>query len=286
MAFLGGLFGSSPPDPGTVANQQALYNQMAATGQQKTNMIGQSGPLGSFNYVADPSSPSGYRLVQTLSTPEQNILGLQQQGQIGAGTAAGDIGSQLAGLYGTPAALDPTAMTNQMMDWQTKSIQPYWDIQKSNLESQLANQGLNPNDPAWQNAMMAFTKGIGQAQNQFFAQAEPLAFQQAIARRELPMTEFQSLLGMTTPQFPTMQQTPTAQIQPANYTDAAYRSWADQQQRNQAAWSDIAKLAGAVGGSIFSGGMPGGAGGGQFAGGWGGGNPLNTPLTNSNMVWF
>lgn len=268
MAFLGGLFGSSPPDPNQVAANQALYNQAAAVQQQKTNMIGQQTPYGNLTYVADPSAPGGYRAVQTLSAPEQNILGLQQQGQIGAGTAAGDIGSQLAGLYGTPAALDPTAMTNQMMDWQTKSIQPYWDIQKSNLESQLANQGLNPNDPAWQNSMMAFTKGIGQAQNQFFAQAEPMAFQQAIARRELPMTEFQSLLGMTTPQMPNLINTPTAQVQPPNYAGAAYQSWADQQARNQAAMSDIAKLAGV---------------GGTFAGGWGG--LFNTPLTNPNMTW-
>lgn len=268
MAFLGGLFGASPPDPMQVAGQQQNMNINAAAAQQKGNMIGQTGPLGSFNYVADPSSPGGYRLVQTLSAPEQSILGLQQQGQIGAGTAAGDIGSQLAGLYGTPAQLDPTAMTNKMMGWQTASIQPYWDIQKSNLESQLANQGLNPNDPAWQNAMMAFTKGIGQAQNQFFAQAEPLAFQQAVTQRELPMQEFQSLLGMTTPQMPTMQQTPQAQIQPANYTGAALQAWQDQQQRNQAAWSDIAKLAGAVTG-----------------GGWISSNPLNTPLTNPNMSW-
>jgi hypothetical protein len=250
-------FGPKAPDPYAVAQAQAGFNKQA----QQQSMIGQTTPTGSLSWVPDPSAPGGYRAVTALSPQQQQLLNLQQQGQAGAGSAAAGLGGQLAGLYGQPAALDPTALTNQMMDWQTKSIQPYWDIQKSNLEAQLQNQGLNPNDAAWQNAMMAFTKGIGQAQNQFFAQAEPLAFGQALTRRELPMQEFGALLGMGQPQFPQFQQTPG--VQPPNYQGAAYQSWQDAMARNQAIWKDAGQLAGAAGGMF--GGMPGG-----YVGGWGG----------------
>lgn len=254
MAFLGGLFGSAPPNPQAVAQAQYDLNVKTAQQQQKQNMIGQTTPYGTLSYVPDPSSPSGYRAVQALSAPEQQILAGEQGGQIGAGGAATALGGQLAGLYGQPANLDPSAVTNQMMNWQTQSMQPYWDIQQSNLQSQLANQGLNPNDPAYQNAMMAFTKGIGQARNQFFAQDQPLAFQEMLQQYQLPLQTEQSLLGMAQPQMPNLVNTPQGQIQPPNYQGAAYQSWADQQARNQAAWSDIAKLAGAAG---------------SFAGGWG-----------------
>ena len=134
----------SPPNPYQTAQAQSQFNTQAAQKQQQMNMINQYTPYGSLNYSSDPNAPGGYSATQTLSPVLQQLLGLMQQGQVGAGTAAAGLGGQLAGLYGQPANLDTQSLTNQMMNWQNQSIQPYWDIQKSNLEAQLQNQGLNP----------------------------------------------------------------------------------------------------------------------------------------------
>ena len=194
-------------------------------------MINQYTPYGSLNYSSDPNAPGGYSATQTLSPAQQQILSLMQQGQTGAGTAAAGLGGQLAGMYGQPANLDTQSLTNQMMNWQNQSIQPYWDIQKSNLEAQLQNQGLNPNDAAWQNAMMSFTKGIGQAQNQFFTQAEPLAFSQALTQYQLPLQNFASLMGMSQPQNPNYVNAPQGQVAPPDYQGLAEQQYAQQNQQ-------------------------------------------------------
>lgn len=250
------------PDPTQSSQQQLAFNTEAAKAQQQMNMIGQQGPLGSLTWSADPNAPGGYTATQALSPAQQQLLNLQQGAQTGVGQAAQGLGGQMAGLYGQLPNLDTTALTNKMMDWQTKSIQPYWDIQKSNLEAQLQNQGLSPNDAAYQNAMMAFTKGIGQAQNQFFAQAEPLAFGQAVQQYQLPAQTEQSLLGMSGPHAPSFVSTPQEQIGAPNYQQAAQNQYQARQNQYQNMMQGIGQLFG-VGTSLF-GGMPGG-----FSGGWG-----------------
>ena len=136
-------------------------------------------------------------------------------------------------------------MTNQLMDWQTQSMQPYWDIQKSNLEAQLQNQGLTPNSEAWQNAMMAFTKGIGQARNQMFAQAEPLAFGQAVTKYGLPMAyNVHQLLGMSKPQGPNFISPPQEQVGAPNYQQAAQNQYLAQQQQYNNMMKGIGQLGG------------------------------------------
>ena len=78
---------------------------------------------------------------------------------------------------------------------------------------------------------MAFTKGIGQAQNQFFTQAEPLAFSQALQQYQLPLQNFASLLGMSQPQGPSYVNTPQAQIGSPNYQQAVQNQYTAQQQQ-------------------------------------------------------
>jgi hypothetical protein len=265
-----------PVDPLASSNQQLGFNTQAAGTQQRMNMIGQNTPLGSLAWQIDPNAPGGYSADVSLTPAQQGLLNLRQAAQTGVGTAAEGLGGQMAGLFGTAPNLDTTTMTNQLMDWQTQSMQPYWDIQKSNLEAQLQNQGLTPNDPAWQNSMMAFTKGIGQARNQMFAQAEPLAFSQGVTKYQLPMQTEASLLGMSGPQSPSFVSTPQEQIQSPNYQQAAQNQYLAQQQQYQNMMQGVGQLGGmALGGLMGNPGLFGVPL--QFAGGWGGGGGGSAP---------
>ncbi|MGJ0507382.1 MAG: hypothetical protein ACR652_09645 [Methylocystis sp.] len=58
---------------------QSQANTQAAQQQQKMNMVNQSTPYGSLNYVADPSFPGGYRATQTLTPEMQALLGSNTQ---------------------------------------------------------------------------------------------------------------------------------------------------------------------------------------------------------------
>lgn len=211
-----------PPNPTTVANTQQQYNRQA----QLSDLFGQQTPFGSLAWTADPNAPGGYTATQTLTPQQQQILAAMQTAQLGAGGAAGQLGGQLAGLYGDPskANIDPAAMTSQLMDWQTKYMQPFWTQQKSNLDAQLANQGITPGSQAYNNAMMGYYSGIGNQENQFFAQSEPLAFSQALQQYQLPMQTFQALQGATgAPGQPNYVPTPTTQ--PPDYQQAVQQAY-------------------------------------------------------------
>ena len=75
----------SAPNPYQTSQTQLGFNQQAAQKQQQMNMINQYTPYGSLNYSSDPNAPGGYSATQTLSPVLQQLLGLMQQGQVGAG---------------------------------------------------------------------------------------------------------------------------------------------------------------------------------------------------------
>lgn len=262
----------SPPDPLQTSQTQLGFNKKAATAQNQANMFGQQTPYGSLAWNVDPNAPGGFTAQTSLTPAQQQLLNLQVSGQTGVGQAGAGLGQDIAGMFATPPDISPAAMTNQLMDWQMKYMQPYWDIQKSNMEAQLGNQGLNVNDQAYQNAERMFTRGVGDVQNQFFAQSEPLAFQQAQQQYSFPLQLMQALLGQGKPQGPSFVQTPQAQVGSPNYQQAAQNQYLAQQQQYQNMMQGAGQLAGIglapfTGGASLFGAMP------MFSGGWGGGAP-------------
>lgn len=211
-----------PPDPNQVAGAQLGYGKRAA----QASMFGQETPYGGLSWQKDPTQPGGYTAQQTLSPAEQQLLQLQQQGQTGAGTAASGLGGQLAGLYGQAPNIDPSAMTKQLMDWQTQYMQPWWNQQQSNLDASLGNQGITAGSQAYNNAQNLLSRNISDQRNQFFAQSEPLAFGQAVQQYQLPAQMESQLLGMGQPQGPSF--VPTPQIQPPDYQQAAQQAYQGQ----------------------------------------------------------
>ena len=177
------------PDYAALNTQQAGLNKQAATDVMNANRYTQVGPTGSSNeWVTDPAT--GKVTNKTSFGPteqpiyEQNAALRLKYGQMG-NTAAGQFANQYYGGYGgggggggsaegpspvnkdiqrdldysklSPMPGDTTAERQQVQDAlykrQTGYLDPQYAEQQRSLETQLANKGLVPGTPAFNNAM-------------------------------------------------------------------------------------------------------------------------------------
>lgn len=245
MSFL------SPPDvpnANDVSNQQQNYNKVAAQTQNQVNSYNQSNPYGTQTYTPNAASPSGYSLNTALS-PELQKLFDTQLGTVGSLTDSS------RGMYSSPydmnAASGPTA--GLLNKWQKDYRQPIFDQQQSNLDAQLQNQGLNINDKAYQNAQNLLARNQGDVTNQYLTMNQGQAFNQALQGYQLPLQTLSGLLG-TVPGVPKFGATPTAQVQPPNYQQAAQNQFTGEQTQYQNMIGGLGQVAGLVA-APFTGGL-------------------------------
>lgn len=259
------------PDPTVTSNAQMGYNQQAATAQNKTNSYDQSNPFSSINYIADASSPSGYRIQQTLNPEQQALLNTRTatQGQTGQlaqnllGTA-GTLAQNTSDMYSRAPDLGTEAIANQLNQWKQAYQQPIFDQQSSNLEAQLRNQGLSPGSEAYNNAKNLLARNQGDVTNDYLSKNQAQAYSQAVQNYQLPLQTQQALLGQagslfgaSAPTAGTYQTPPQAQIQPANYSGQVQQNYQNQMQSYENDWNNAAKLGTAaigLAGAPFTGG--------------------------------
>lgn len=218
----------SPPDASATASAQQGYNTSAAKAQQKINMINQTTPYGSLTYTKDANSPGGYDANTVLSPAEQQLLQTQQATQQTLGTAGSNLASATAGMYSGAPRLNTQDIAKELNQWQQSYLQPIFDQQQSNTNARLQNQGLAPGSAAYDNAQNLLARNHGDVTNQYLSQNEGQAYNQAVQNYELPAQMATSLMNGSAPQSPAFQQTPTAQVQPANYAGLAEQNYAQQ----------------------------------------------------------
>lgn len=228
-----------PPDPTQTANTQQVYNTQAGQTQNKNNSYNQSNAFGSTAYMADPNSPSGYSVNTTLNPQSQNILDTQR------GTID-NLATNSAGMYSSPYDLNAAseATAKNLNSWQQAYTQPIFDQQNSNLEAQLRNQGLTPGSEAYNNAKNLLARNQGDVTNQYLTQNQGQAYAQALQSYQTPLQTI-GALEQTLPGNPTFQQTPTAQIQPANYQGAVDSNYQGQVSNYNSMWNSVGQIAGA-----------------------------------------
>lgn len=274
-----------PPDPTQTANTQQQYNNQAGQQQNQTNSYNQSNAFGSTAYMADPNSPSGYSVNTSLNPQSQQILDTQR------GTIS-NLATNSAGMYSQPYDLNAAsaATAKNLNSWQQQYLQPVFDQQSSNLEAQLRNQGLAPGTEAYNNAKNLLSRNQGDQTNDYLTKNQGQAYSQALQSYQTPL---QTIAGLeqTLPGNPTFQQTPTAQIQPANYAGAAQNAYQGQVDNYNNMWKGIGQLGTAavsLGAAPFTGGlslaglggMAGMFGGGSTSGGWAGNSSVGgAPLS-------
>jgi hypothetical protein len=278
----------SPPSPGTIAseatglsNEQQGYNIGAQAGSQ----YNQSDPYGSLNYSQTGVGPGGvplYSATTSFSPAQQNLYNQYTGTQAQAGAnAATDLGF---GNYGTVSPSQQigsatSGTTGQLENMYLGSVEPFFQTQQQQLDTQLQNQGFtanspsggtnNPNgptaqgNPAYNNAMRQLTTNQDQAALGAAAQFEPSAFSQATSLYNLPLTTSEQLAQWGAPTSPTSQftsNTPALSAPNAIGADQAVGSQAEAQYQAQQAQYN-AMISGLFGvGSAALGGLTGGLG--------------------------
>lgn len=248
-------FGSDapkPPDPVKLANAQAAANIKTAQEQARLAMTGQTSDFGSLQYVADPSSPSGYRAVSTLAPESQALLGQQRDLQANLGDVTNtSLNNVSRTISGDPFDLS-AARGREISDIQKTFLDPQWENQRAALENRLLNQGVRPGSPQYENAMRQFSQQKDDGYNKMFLDAFTLANNAALTERNLPLSDYATLMGtmkpvagLPDPKTPTPGVAPTDVIGP---TMAAYNAQAQQAANSQ---SGLFNLAGTIGSALI-----------------------------------
>jgi hypothetical protein len=241
--------GPAPPDPTNVADTQNSYNTLAAEQNQAGSAVNQNNAYGSLNYSQTGTGPGGipiYSANVSLSPQQQQLLNTLT----GTQNTAGQAGSSLlanANYGGT----DPTTaigtgtsgISGQMMQGYMQQMQPFFTTQTQQLQTQLANQGLNPsptanpNDPStWGPYEREMYQNQTTQANQVAAEAaqfQPQAFQEASSLYTLPAQLSESLAQFAAPTTPnsSLVQTPQYSTSAPDFSSDAYNT-AQQQEQN------------------------------------------------------
>jgi hypothetical protein len=237
--------GSSPTPPAvtaptTTATAQQALNTTSGTQSQQGSMVNQATPYGSLTYNQIGTSSTGtplYSASTSLSPAEQSLFNTYTGTQQTAGTA----GQQLLqnANYGatnpaTAVGNATSGLTGQAVQQEENYLQPFFTPQTQQLQTQLLNQGIMPNSPAYTQAMNNLQQSQGQTESGFVANIEPQMYQQALSTYELPATLGGQLTSEGSSTNPTFQQTPGLTVQPANLVGAT----ANAQQANQQSYQD------------------------------------------------
>lgn len=223
----------SPPDPYQEAAAQTQTNEASAQYQANINNVNQTNPYGTLSYNQTGTAADGapqYTATTQLNPAEQNLFNTAVNTQQGIGTAANQLISNLGSSLTKAPNLSTGPLTSQMMNWFGQYEQPIWNQQQSNLNSQLASQGVTAGSEAYNNAQNLQARNVGDATNQFLMQAEPQAYNQALQSYEAPIQTLGTLLGESQPGSVGSALAPTNQenVAPANISQDIQSSYQSQ----------------------------------------------------------
>lgn len=252
---LGSPSAPSTPDPTTTANAQTASNEQTALYNFGLSNPNYNTPLGDINYNLDTSNPNAPQANAnvTLSPAEQQLFSQStsneaQQGQI-AGTALQGVQNTMNTPYNltgnvmaTPSQSDMQGDLSNVMNanyaQQEQYLDPEFQQGQSQLQSQLADQGIAPGSPAYTTAMNNFNlqkqQAYGNAQenatqagisNQATLSNTALANQAQQAQLytqqyQEPLNLYSSLMSGTSPTMPSFSAFNPSTAAPTN-TEAA-----------------------------------------------------------------
>ena len=300
------------PDPQVTAQAQTQSNIATADNNAALNRVNQYTPYGSSVYSIDGTNADGvpqYSQTTSLSPTEQNLFNMTQQGETALGqTALGQL-SNLQSAYSTPFSFGgpnvqgsvaaPSTSINSFANpqaiqqaqdaaykSQTQYLDPQYAQQGATLNAQLANEGLQTGDKAYDNAQTMFNNQKQQAyqgaqdaavqagnqeQNVLFGQglsannqefgqnlsaanlnnsASAQALQQALGLYNQPLNSYNALATGAQVQNPTFNSVPAANqanTDVAGITNSAYQNQLSAYQQQQAGINNLFGLGGSLG---------------------------------------
>jgi hypothetical protein len=271
----------SPPNPQQTAASQTAENVDTAIANNAMSHVNQTDAWGdqtTYNKTGttsmyDPEGNVTYQLPEysestTLSPTEQQIYGNLQQADLGAGQTADSLISQTKNGLAQPLNLENPDLTagNVNNYISTNWEQPFQyqeGQQQEQLNQNLADQGININDPAYQTAQQNFGQQEQLQQdtyaNSMYSQASQNILNSAnsynqnqVTERNQPVNELSALLSQSQVSNPTFQQTQTPQIPTTDFAQIQQQSYQDQLAASQQSNSLMGSMFG-LGGSILGG---------------------------------
>ena len=286
------------PDPAATAAAQGAANVETATRQGTLNRVNEYTPYGSSVYskigdVTDPNTPAAYARTTTLDPAQQAIVDQQTAISGSLNTLAGDqlgrVSTALADPFsyeGMPAAPTADAAARQqaidaMYGQATSRLDPRFSQEQTQLQTDLANQGIGVGSDAYNNALESFgrtkndaytsalnqaTIGGGAEQSRLFGlqgSQRERAIQEYAQQRNAPLNEVSALMSGTqinNPSFSPTPQTAIAGTDIAGMYQNQYlgqqNAYNQQQGANNAAMGGLFGLGGAaLGGQAYSKGL-------------------------------
>jgi hypothetical protein len=215
-------------DPTTVAQGQQGYNVGSALASQAGSNYNQNNYLGDTSYTQTGTGPGGvpiYSANVNLSPSQQQLLTTLQ----GSQQTAGNEGASLlaSANYGnvSPATAignETSGLTGQLTSQELAYQQPQFTQQTSQLDTQLRNEGMQPGEPGYDQAMTQLTNQQDLSTQNFIASTQPQIMSEATTEYGLPASLATSLASFGAPTNPTTANVAGAAstIQPTNLIGA------------------------------------------------------------------
>lgn len=200
-----------PPDAGQTADTQQKYNIGAGQAQQETNMVDQYTPFGSLNYSQTGVNPDG--------TPKFSAMQ-------SATPVVQDSYNQLLGRINSQAGTDTTGT---QMGLYSQYMQPLLDQQQRQLDDKLNTQGITRggDSQAFNDAQNLNARNTNDQRNSWLINS----INAANLVQNQPYNQLNSLRSGAAPAFGN---TPTSQIQPANYAGLTEQNYQQQMAQSNA----------------------------------------------------
>jgi len=221
------------PDPSqiqqqTISTANALGGKQtqANIGAQRGSMVNQSNPYGNLTWSQIGTGPNGVPIYGANVDPSAAAAPTWANMFAGQALAGGQANALLGNAdYGNN---DPTStignmtsgLTGSLLSNELNYLNPFFSTERSQLDTQLRNQGLLPGQPAYDNAMRGMDTNHGLTVSQAIGQFEPQAFSQASSLYTMPLTMGQQLAQWGMPTDPTKSLVQAPQLQPADYIGA------------------------------------------------------------------
>lgn len=215
------------PNPVATAAAQTASNKETAIASAGLGMVNQTDALGNkLNYNQIGSWSDGtprFEATQTLSPASQSLLTASQGTQQNLADLAREQSGRLSGLLNAP--IDWSQQQQYLNDLTASNLDPSWDRQAQQFETQLINRGIRPGSDAYREQIGDFSMNRSNAYNSANLANFTTAQQSQAALRQAPINEILALSGqgqIGTPQFTSTPGQQVAGTDVAGITQNAY----------------------------------------------------------------
>lgn len=198
----------APPDPKELAKAQTgtnLTTSIANTTMQNVDRVGADGSTLKYNvtgyspqydaYTGVMNYVPQYEAVEKLSPTSQKIFDTTQGAKQNLATAGKNMSGNLVNQYSQAWKPDTAAIEKRLFDLGRSTLDPQFQRQRGDLQTQLSNQGIKLGSAAYDRALNEQGMTQNQAYNQLALQGRGQAFNELQAIRNQPLNEMSALLS-------------------------------------------------------------------------------------------